>query len=169
MGFKPTTLCSLGERSTNCTYSRHSHKLTCTYVQYTHVHVVYIYKTTMQHVYYLPMYYNTNSRIIVRVKFMHQAFTDACTFTQTPYIYFSLQNMRSHNNFLPQQIHTLLEPFRSLSTVALLIPSMYKIGPIQADLVMRGLPDVEQFSPEWEDAVVISPDHAQPADSQRLG
>ena len=46
---------------------------------------------------------------------------------------------------------------------------MYKIGPIQADLVMRGLPDVEQFSPEWEDAVVISPDHAQPADSQRLG
>ena len=38
-----------------------------------------------------------------------------------------------------------------------------------ADLVMRGLPDVEELSPEREDSVVVSADHAQSTDSQRLG
>ena len=34
---------------------------------------------------------------------------------------------------------------------------------------MRGLPDVEQFTLEREDAVAISADHSQPTDGQSFG
>ena len=36
-------------------------------------------------------------------------------------------------------------------------------------LLVRGLPDIQQLSPEREHPVIVSPDHAQPADCQGLG
>ena len=38
-----------------------------------------------------------------------------------------------------------------------------------SDLVMRGLPDIEQLPPERKDSIVIPADHTQPTDGQRLG
>ena len=38
-----------------------------------------------------------------------------------------------------------------------------------SDLVMRGLPNVEQFPSQWEHSVLVPPDHTQSRDGQRLG
>ena len=38
-----------------------------------------------------------------------------------------------------------------------------------SDLVMRCLPNVEQFPSQWEHSVLVPPDHTQSCDGQRLG